>query len=389
MPSVSRDSLKKFLEKSNNSKARRLAQLRLEHSDIATLRNTFIKSLNNTNRIAPTILPTQASGRWSYINPPLSNFPKKCINPQCPKYHHEKTAQCWSIRDCLVPDTNTFWIEHDLDAVEHRIYCLILSWQERINELITGKDPHTKVTCELFNLPYPTNPYNPHTSIEDTQWRGLVHWQGKDDTRRTMSKNFTYGGQYFYVSICRPDYKPKKPNMVYKRLVYNPMFVYSIPNIQSYLIEDSEGNLVPPDYLNLAIRFVESNIEIQKRKAEWMERIRKDKIARTLYGAPRKFYFSNQSTAKEGFNHVIQGTVASYINESCILLQKEFPESYLVHNQHDSLKWAFTYQSQQGRAEEENQILAEVKKLTQRELFYNNSSIPITATYKIVRAEDE
>ena len=215
----------------------------------------------------------------------------------------------------------------------------------------------------------------------DRRWRELVQWQGKDDRRRTISKNFTFGGQYFYVSRVKDTYKARVPSRVYKNLLYNPHFVYSIPNIQSYkLLNIETGDLDIPNYEQLAIKFVESNIEIQHKKAIEMEKIRKDKIARTLYGAPRKFYMSNHETAKKGFNHRIQGTVASYINESCVLLQSRFPSSYLIHNQHDSLKWAFSYEDIT-----EEQALTLSQKLCQKQLDYAGNSVNITATFKIVR----
>src|SRR5258708_4246703 len=153
MPSTARDDIRDYITKGKGTEVqRRLAELRLEYSDIGTLRQTVLSSLIDAERLYPTILPTQASGRWSYINPNLSGFPKKCINPSCPKGHHEKTSECWSARDCIIPDPGTFWIEHDLDAVEHRIYALILKWDERLNDLRNGVDIHTPVTCSLFNL---------------------------------------------------------------------------------------------------------------------------------------------------------------------------------------------------------------------------------------------
>lgn len=390
MLSISRNELKKVLDKGTlNTTQRELAELRLQYSNLSNLQTSILPKLRNKERIYPTILPTQASGRWSYLNPPLSNFPKKCINPDCPKYHHEKTEHCWSIRDCLLPEDNTFWIEHDLDAVEHRIYCLILEWKERIEDLKNGIDIHTPVTCNLFGLPLPTNFRNPHSSKEDIEWRAAIQWQGKDDTRRTMSKNFTYGGQYFYVEMVKEGTKVRLPFRVFQNLKYSPGFVYSIPNIQSYKIfNPSTNTLEPPNYEELAVRFVESNIEVQKRKALLMEKYRKDKVSRTLYGGRRYAWVKSQDSAKELFNHTIQGTVASYIDESCILLQKEFPNSYLIHNQHDSLKWAFYYESktEEGKREEEKQVLEIYKKLTQRELSVGTNSLMITATYKLVRS---
>lgn len=390
MPSVSRDELQKVLTKTTlTSQQRALAELRLQYSNIAKLKTDYLEAVRTVERIYPTILPTQASGRWSYINPALSNFPKKCINPACSRLEHEKTVACYSLRDCIIPDDNTFWIEHDLDAVEHRIYCLILDWKERIDELKTGKDPHTKVTCELFNLPYPSNPYNPHSSKDDEIWRERVKWRGKDDTRRTMSKNFTYGGQYFYVSLVKEGTRVRLPFRISDRLKYNPAFVYSIPNIQSYLIEDELGNLVPPKYEDLAVRFVESNVEIQSKKAVLMEKYRKDKVSRTLYGSKRQAWFRDQDSAKALFNHTIQGTVASYIDESCVLLQKAFPTSYLIHNQHDSLKWAHYYSSTsvEGKRAEEQQVLEYHKKICQRMLRVGENELLISATFHIVNSE--
>ncbi len=388
MPGASRDEIKEYLAKGKGSKKQQeLAQLRLDYSEIGTLRNTVIASLDNVERIYPTVLPIQASGRWSYLNPALSGFPKKCINPSCPKGHHEKTSQCWSVRDCIIPDEGTFWIEHDLDAVEHRIYALILHWKERLDSLKRGVDIHTPVTCSLFNLPICNNVINPHSSPEDAQWRSIVNWQGKDDTRRTMSKNFTYGSQYFYVRLARKNERTRKPCRIYQGLWYNPCYVYSIHNIQSYKILNRHGELTTPDFEELAIRFVENkeNVEIQKRKAVLMEKYRKDGYSRTIYGGKRYKWFKNQDSAKELFNHAIQGTVASYINESAILLQKEFPESYLIHNQHDSLKWAFPYRLH-NKDSEEKEILERCKSICQRTLLAGEYNIPITATFKIVRA---
>lgn len=387
---ATRDAIREYIAKGKGDTTQRdLAELRLEYSEIATTRKTFLKALQGHQRVYPVCLPTvQASGRWSYLKPNLNGFPKKCINPSCPSGHHEKTKQCWGAVDCFRPDTGTFWIEHDLDAVEHRIYALILQWKERLDALRSGADIHTPVTCTLFNLPLCHNVLNPHTSPEDEQWRQAVQWQGKDDPRRTLSKNFTYGGQYFYVRLARKNEKTRKPYRIYNNLWYNPSYVYTIPNIQSYKIRNGDGELVTPDFEALAIRFVEEkeNNEIQKRKALLMEKCRVDKVSRSLYGARRYAWFQNQDAAKELFNHIIQSTVASYIDETAILFQNQFPESYIVQNKHDALKWAFPYVSV-NRESDEQEVLDKCQKLAQRTLLVGEYDIPITATFKIVRRE--
>ncbi len=355
---------------------RRIAELRLDYSECATLLNHFIKKVANVDRIYPRFLPTQASGRWSTIDPPLTNFPKKCINPSCPMERHRKTFECWSMRDCILPDPNEFWIEFDLDAVEARIYALLLKWESRLEEFRLGYDIHTPVTCNLFELPSPCDARDPHAADVDEAWRSLVKWQGKDDKRRTMSKNFTYGGQYFYVTY-EPNRKVRKPNVSYQGLVFNPSYVFSIPDIQEY-------NLDRETLISLACKFVEGTYEIQRAKAEEMERIRRDKIARSFYGFKRVFFHSDEHTAKEGFNHIHQATVVGYINETAIRLQEAFPYSHMVHNAHDNLKWGFEVFHESDGGGEIELILSEVKKIVERDLVYQDRSIPITATFKTI-----
>jgi len=388
MPSVTRDVLRKYLDSPGHSDTQqKLAQLRLEYSSMATTANTFLAALQDQAVVRPTILPTQSSGRWSYLDPPISNFPKACINAGCPPYHHEWTDQCWSARDCFMPAPGTFWIEHDLDAVEHRIYCLILGWTERLAAMAEGLDIHTPTACDLFQLPYPSDLRNPHSSQADAAWRRAVQWQGKDDRRRTMGKNFTFGSQFSYVYTARPDYKPREPQRNYQGLVYNPGYVWQIPHIESYKVLDATGQAVTPDFEGLAIRYMESTVAIQKRKATWQARIKAARESRNLYGAPRKFWLSDQHTAKEGFNQVVQGTVASYINETAIMLQEAFPHSWLIHNQHDSLKWAFPYTIADHKAEEQA-TLAQCKEICQRTLSYQGRSIRLTATFRIKRGSN-
>lgn len=367
MPSVRKDDLKKYVNTHVESGGTNLANLRLQYSESSTLLNHFVSKVLAKERIYPRILPTQASGRWSTVDPPLTNFPKKCINPLCPKERHRKTKECWSMRDIIGPDLNTFWIEFDLDAVEARIYALLLGWKERLEEFEKNYDIHTPVTCSLFDLPFPQDKVNPHDNDIDELWRIETKWQGKDDKRRTMSKNFTYGGQYFLVEIMRNG-----------ELKYSPEYVFSIPDIEEYGLEKKE-------LISLAHKFVKATYNIQYKKAEWQARIRKDKIARTLYGARRVFFMSDKSTAKDGFNHVIQGTVVDYMNQTACLIQEEFPDSYVVHNAHDNFKWCFPLDLvKTGKEINEYPVMRRFKELVERDLEYNGLSTKITGTFRII-----
>ena len=62
---------------------REMCELRLEYTATAKLLSNYISKLE-TDVIYVEILPTQKTGRWSYFNPALNNFPRRCINPDCP-----------------------------------------------------------------------------------------------------------------------------------------------------------------------------------------------------------------------------------------------------------------------------------------------------------------
>jgi len=304
--------------------------LRLEYTAVAKLLSNFISKLE-TDVIYVEILPTQKTARWSYFNPAPNNFPRRCINPDCPTLLHEKTDQCWSLRDCIKPYADEYWIDGDHDAFEARIFALILGWQEALDAFEEGYDPHTPTACGLFDLPLPQDKINPHVSSVDESWRHLVEWQGKDDKRRTLAKNFTYGSQYVYVE----EYGHEK-------LRFNPNYILSVSGVEEVATSlfgkttDVKSHLV-----RLAKRYIELNHKTQLKKARMMASIKKQRKAYTLHKARRIFFESTEETAKEGFNHRVQGTGADYMNESILSVKKHYPQCSLVQNSHDGLKIAF------------------------------------------------
>lgn len=379
MPTINKNALKQLLDTASVSTvARRIAELRLEYSECTHLLNHFLKKVSNEPRIHPRMLPTQNSGRWSTVDPPLTNFPKKCINPECPPERHRKTNDCWSMRDLILPDPGELWIEFDLNAVEARIFALLFHWQERLDEFTHDYDIHTPVCCQLFKLPQCSNRVDPHSAPEDEAWRQAIKWQGKDDKRRTIGKNLTFGGQYFYIAYDPSRSRVRRPLRYHEGLIYNPEFVLTIPDIDTYGLEREE-------LIELAHQFVISTTAIQVKRAHMMADIQRRRVARSLYGFRRIFFTSSQETAKEGFNHVVQSTVVDFINETAIQLAQTYPDSHLIHNAHDNLKWAFPWSGQESEA---HTYLQAVKALVERPLEYDSVSVPITGTFKVIYPQD-
>jgi len=85
-----RDTLHRYQStKAASAIAKELIPLRLEYSLYSKLLSGYINKLVNVNRIYPRHLPTQASFRWSTVDPPITNWPRQCINTTCPATEHE------------------------------------------------------------------------------------------------------------------------------------------------------------------------------------------------------------------------------------------------------------------------------------------------------------
>ena len=354
--SVAKDALRKYVStnKHDMDKATQVAvaNLRLRYQELNQPLTNYIRPMLHAtdDRIYPKMLPTQASGRWSTFDPPLTNFSKKCINPDCPQGWHEKRSECWSVRDCVMPDVGWFWLDPDLDAIEARIYALKVHDDEAIKAFNEGLDIHTPTACYLFKLPFPQDLANPHTSAMDEQWRHTIQWRGKDDLRRGIAKNYRYGMQYALY----------------------PTAVLLLKDLEQF-------NLSREESLRLAYDFWELTAAQQAVKMEHMKRIRRDKVARTLFGARRVFFDNSHDTMKEGFNHEIQGTVVDYVNEKLLTITRQYKGAYVVHNAHDGFKVAFPSDQYDTTV-----TAAQVKEIVEGSLTYEGNTVKVTATMKVI-----
>jgi DNA polymerase I-like protein with 3'-5' exonuclease and polymerase domains len=355
--SVAKDALRKHIRsRSASADSKKLAELRLRYQDVAQPLTNYIRPMlaNASGKIHPRMLPTQSSGRWSTFDPPLTNFSKKCISPDCPRQWHEKRDTCWSVRDCIMPEPGWWWYDVDLDAVEARIYALVVRDTQAVAAFNQGLDIHTPTACAIFSLPQPSNLANPHLAPEDEGWRKQVKWRGKDDQRRGISKNTRYGMQYA---------------LSYKAVL---------------LLKDLEQfGLTQAEILRIGQSFWQLTAEQQKVKFALMAKVRKDKVVRSLYGARRVFFDTSDDTAKEGFNDIIQGTVVDYVNERIIKINRTYKESCLVHNAHDGVKIAFPLEMHSL------EFVEELRGMFESEMTHNDLTVKITVTDKVVMPKEK
>lgn len=353
---LQRSTLQKLMLTDSNP----LIPLRLDYSIDNKLLTGTINKLVGVERIYPTHLPTQASFRWSTIGPAITNWPRACVNQDCPRREHEWTDDCWSVRDILKADSDEVLISWDHDNIEGKIHDLVVDDKEGITAHANNQDLHTIRCCQMFGYNLPQNLVNPHTSIEDAAWRSQYNWQGKDTKQRVLAKNFNHGSKY---------------TMTWR-------FVFKIEGIERYGV--SRNHLG-----QLAKLYIEAKREAWGRKLEIMESIRQKRVARTLYGGRRLFFDSSEETGREGFSHMISGTVSDYNNMTLILLENWIGDSVrLLHNAHDGNKLAIKKQWLHDNFGSDTEIylksfLFELKQKIERPITYNGKSLIMTAGIKV------
>ena len=311
MPSVRQDVLQSLLKRGHRDT---VLEARLDFSEWESFRR-YVEPLEGQGRAHPDMLPTQASGRWSTTDPPLVNFPPDCINPACPQVGTEHMARglpCWSVRDVIVPDPGWWWLGFDWQAVEARIAAADAGDEEDLEAFAKGYDIHLFTLCTVFGLSRPPDLTHYHTSPECAEWREKYKWQGKDDRRRIVSKNVKYGLAY----------------------AKNEKGLLALKGIGKLGLSTSE-------LLRIGRMYLTSKPKYKIWKTTWWYVAASTGETRTCYGTRRKLFGLRESVEKEGLNHRVQGTVADMMDEVIINFQAEWPESRIVYQSHDGLKWAF------------------------------------------------
>jgi DNA polymerase I-like protein with 3'-5' exonuclease and polymerase domains/uracil-DNA glycosylase len=288
-----------------------LLECRAMYQKAAQLFNHFLKPLLKQQHVDQTqtiiepddfvecVIPdqethTQASGRWSIKNPPISTYPPK-------------------LRKVLLPPPGYAMVKYDADQQELRLQAHIAHDEPTLAIFEKGWDIHTLNCCDLFAYPSPPDKANPHKSMapEAVQWRESLRWEGKDDKRRVFSKGFIY------------------------RLIYRgkPSKAMDLPFAKVL-------GLNPKRLTEVANNYLAKHPAIPKFWAQTDEIICKTRTVRSWYGRKRFLNGSLEKTPhslpaiyREGTNHIIQSGGVDWHNLLLLTILKEC---------HDlGVKWAF------------------------------------------------
>jgi DNA polymerase I - 3''-5'' exonuclease and polymerase domains len=255
-----------------------------------------------------------------------------------------------------VADDDEFMVTWDHDNIEGRIHDIIVDNRTAIKAHKEGLDLHTITCCHIFGYQLPLNLKNPHTSEEDAAWRGKVHWQGKDTKQRVLAKNFNHGSKY------TESYK----------------FVHRIKGIEQYGIGYDQLE-------ELAKAYIKANQEAWDAKLAIMADIRTQKMARSLYGFRRKFFTSDPEVGREGFSHMISGTVSDYNNVTIQAIDSWIGDNCtLLHNAHDGDKFAIKKDWLDTQYSGDiDKFKVDLSDVIQRPISYQGRTLTMTAGIKV------
>jgi DNA polymerase I - 3''-5'' exonuclease and polymerase domains len=253
-------------------------------------------------------------------------------------------------------------VSWDHDNIEGKIHDIIVDNRTAIKAHQQGYDLHTITCCNIFGYDLPTDLRNPHTSEVDIAWRRRYHWQGKDTRQRVLAKNFAHGSKY------TESYK----------------FVHRIKGIEQYGIAYEQLE-------ELAKAYIRANQEAWNTKLAIMATIRQEKMARTLYGFRRKFFVSDPETGREGFSHMISGTVSDYNNQTILAIDNWLGDScVLLHNAHDGDKFAVKrswlqehYTHHPAWEDKVDLFKIDLSSIIERPITYQGRTLTMTAGIKV------
>ena len=289
--------MKKSLSKSVSGEAlQRLVQAgvespflleRIKYAEAATLLSHHLRPMAGTERVYPSMVIPQASGRVGISDPPIGNF-------TADKQYGPK-----GLRDVVRPDEGFKWICPDWSAVEGWIVSHRCQDQADLEVKRLGLDLHTVTAITI--LRYPDPPFEPTKealrSESGQEYRRRV---GFDERTRTLIKNCRYCLNYSHGDK-------------FGRNAENAMDRYAT-ELQMTTAELRE-------YGRLYLKGKPGLVAWKKQRWDSAWRL---KGARTAFGRRRRFPSTDErqrlNTEKEGLNHEVQGTVADLMKMTMVAL---------------------------------------------------------------------
>jgi len=318
----------------------------------------YVASIADKQRVFPSMLPTQATGRWRISEPPVINFPDdaKAEKKGLPK-----------LRKCFIPDPGTYWLCCDYEAQHARFMAMGSNDLEDIQAFRDDLDVHTITACRVFKWPLPPNLRDPHLSPECLPWRTELAWLGKGDRRRHLMKTIRYALLNAY------DEKGV---------------------LESKDVEDLGLTMV--EVLNHARAYLKAKPNMVAFKKSYCDAAIAESMARSVYGRRRilrgpgrpplpgeKPSQAYKLKFKAAISQWLQGTETDILERSIVGVTDAFPECHLVYPSHDGMKFSFPDTITVEEA------LDTCKPIVEQEVTIGQHTLPMTATWEIVTPDGQ
>jgi len=317
-----------YLEQRMEDGAQPLLELRAAIVHYKGVLNQDLVPLKGKLKVYPSFRhDAQASGRWSTTKPALAKVPNDLL-------------------DLYLPAEGHILFGADYDAQEPRIFMaeaksayLKKSFDEKL-------DIHTMLVCDMFGWPLPPNLQNPHSSPESAAWRDQVGWSGKEDKRRTVSKNVRYERYYLGTGMnaVKKAVKlglPKQAMMKASELVLS-----QDPNVAEF--------------------------HRQIKKAAKGRRIR------SWAGRLRVLMHTGEKAEREACNHVMQAGGVDILNETVIEVCQTWSYVRLFYTRHDS----FFFEIPTAMFTPE--LAQSIRAMAERPRMINGQSVPFPCSWKLM-----
>ena len=271
-------------------------------------------------RVYPTInIHTQASGRHSTTDPPLTTLPD-------------------DLSDLVLPELGCIEWGYDWDSIELRIIASEAGDEPLLKAFTAGDDVHTMNACDIFGLSYPPN--------SDT------YWNGKRDLRRRFAKIFVY------------------------RLLYGakPETCRDIPGVVTLGLDLRGLIRASENWLNRhpAIRAYQRRLADQAAKTGQVY---------SFMGRRRTLQETGDEAARQAMNHPMQGGCMDVYEEVLYELDTCFyPTLRFRWGAHDSHKWDMSLTDYEN---DNSLLLKRAAAIVQQPRVVNNRMTPFPATFHV------
>lgn len=258
-----------------------LLDCRLSFMDLEGTRR-YVAAMEGQERVFPTMLPTQASGRWSTKEPPLVNFPK-------------------AIRDVVVPDPDEWVLSFDWDSAEARLFMGYAGDEEDLAAIARGEDIHAQTAQRIFGQAH--GPYRQAAK----NLRFAVLQYGTNEKAANGIRDIEKLG------MTREQFYAKARQLLHEK-----------PKYMAWKLK-AWGEAIEEGMSRTFLGRKRRLFPTWKEKQQWHER-----------KAPG-------DAAKEGLNHRIQGAIADMMNDTLIQICLHlYPgQARLFVNRHDGAELGF------------------------------------------------